>query len=117
MQFELTEEQRMVVEMVRDFARTEIAPAVKEYEPKGEFPRRIVERLGELGLLGMNVPEAHGGAGMDTVSACLAIRELARVCPSTAIIVSVTNAVFCEPVLRYGTEEGASPSQHNRPAT
>jgi alkylation response protein AidB-like acyl-CoA dehydrogenase len=103
--FELTEEQRMVMEMVRDFGQSEIAPAVKEYEPKGEFPHEIVGKLGELGLLGMMVPEDCSGAALDTVSACLAIRELAAVCPSTAITLSVTNSVFCGPLINFGTDE------------
>lgn len=105
MEFELTEEQRMVMEMVRDFGQSEIAPAVKEYEPKGEFPHEIIAKLGELGLLGMMVPEAFSGAALDTVSACLSIRELAAVCPSTAITVSVTNSVYCGPLINFGSDD------------
>ena len=105
MEFELTEEQRMVMEMVRDFGQSEIAPAVKDYEAKGEFPQGIIDKLGELGLLGMMVPESFSGAGLDMVSSCLAIRELAAVCPSTAITVSVTNSVYCGPLINYGSEE------------
>jgi len=104
-EFELTEEQRMVMEMVRDFGQSEIAPAVKEYEPKGEFPHEIIAKLGELGLLGMMVPEAFSGAALDTVSACLSIRELAAVCPSTAITVSVTNSVYCGPLINFGSDD------------
>lgn len=105
MDFELTEEQRMVMEMVRDFGASEIAPAVKEYESRGEFPHEIIAKLGELGLLGMMVPEEYSGAGLDTVSSCLAIRELAAVCPSTAITVSVTNSVYCGPLINFANEE------------
>lgn len=105
MDFQLTEEQQMVMEMVRDFGQAEIAPAVKDYEPKGEFPQGIIDKLGELGLLGMMVPESFSGAGLDTVSSCLAIRELAAVCPSTAITVSVTNSVYCGPLINFGSEE------------
>ncbi len=104
-EFELTEEQQMVMEMVRDFGQAEIAPLVKEYEPKGEFPQGIIDKLGELGLLGMMVPESFSGAGLDMVSSCLAIRELAAVCPSTAITVSVTNSVFCGPLINFGNDE------------
>jgi alkylation response protein AidB-like acyl-CoA dehydrogenase len=104
-EFELTEEQRMVMEMVRDFGQTEIAPMVKDYEPKGEYPQPIIDKLGELGLLGMMVPEEFSGAGLDTVSSCLAIRELAAACPSTAITLSVTNSVYCGPLINFGTEE------------
>ncbi len=105
MEFQMTEEQQMVMEMVRDFGQSEIAPAVKDYEPQGEFPHQIINKLGELGLLGMMVPDTFSGAGLDMVSSCLAIRELAAVCPSTAITVSVTNSVFCGPLINFGSEE------------
>jgi len=104
MDFNLTDEQQMVRDMVRDFARSEIAPGIKELEKKGEFPHDIIKKLGGLNLLGMIVPEAYGGAGLDHISYSLAIEEIAKVCASTAVTLSVTNSVCCYPILKFGTE-------------
>jgi butyryl-CoA dehydrogenase len=104
-QFDLTEEQTMVRETVRDFMREQIAPRVAKYDESGEFPHENLKELAELGLTGMIIPEQYGGAGTDTVSYCLTIEEIARICPSTAITVSVNTSVFCEPVNNFGSEE------------
>ncbi len=90
---------------VRAFAENEIAPGVAEREKKSEFPHAIIQKLAEMGILGMMVPEQYGGAGADCLSYILAIEELSRVCASTAVIVSVNNSVFCYPVWKFGTEE------------
>jgi butyryl-CoA dehydrogenase len=103
--FDLTEEQTMVRETVRDFMREKIAPRVAAYDESGEFPHENLKELAELGLTGMIIPEQYGGAGSDTVSYCLTIEEIARVCPSTAITISVNTSVFCEPVNNFGSEE------------
>jgi len=103
--FQFTEDQARIREAVREFAENEIAPGIVERDRKEEFPREIVARLGEMGILGMMVPEEYGGAGADALSYVLAIEELARVCASTAVIVSVNNSVFCYPVWKYGSEE------------
>jgi len=105
MNFELTEEQASLRDAVKEFAEAEIAPGVAEREKHGTFPREILDRLGEMGVLGMMVPEEYGGAGADALSYVLAIEELARVCASTAVIVSVNNSVFCYPLWKFGTEE------------
>ena len=105
MDFELKEEQRMLRDMVRDFARNEIEPGVEAREKSSEFPADIIAKSAELGLCGISVPEEYGGAGFDTVSSLLAIIEIASVCPSTAITLSVTNAVYCYPIYRFGNEE------------
>ena len=105
MNFEFTDEQLRLRDAVREFAEKEIAPGVAGREARGEFPREILGRLAEMGVLGMMVPEEYGGAGADCLSYILAIEELARVCASTAVIVSVNNSVFCYPVGRFGTEE------------
>ena len=105
MNFQFTEDQARIREAVREFAENEIAPGIVERDRKEEFPREIVARLGEMGILGMMVPEEYGGAGADALSYVLAIEELARVCASTAVIVSVNNSVFCYPVWKYGSEE------------
>ncbi|HYT31133.1 MAG TPA: acyl-CoA dehydrogenase family protein, partial [Thermoanaerobaculia bacterium] len=105
MNFDLTEEQIRIRDSVREFAEKEIAPGVPEREKNERFPSEILSRLAEMGILGMMVPESYGGAGTDALSYVLAIEELARVCPSTAVIVSVNNSVFCYPVWKFGNEE------------
>ncbi|MFN2385705.1 MAG: acyl-CoA dehydrogenase family protein [Thermoanaerobaculia bacterium] len=105
MNFEPTQEQREIRDAVRDFAESEIAPGVVEREEKEEFPHEILARLGEMGILGMIVPDEYGGAGSDVLSYVLAIEELARVCASVAVIVSVNNSVVCYPIWKFGTEE------------
>ena len=98
MNFDLTEEQVRIRDAVRDFAESEIAPGVVEREKRELFPAEILRRLGEMGILGMMVPERYGGSGTDALSYILAVEELARVCASTAVIMSVNNSVFCHPV-------------------
>jgi butyryl-CoA dehydrogenase len=105
MNFELTEDQKRIRDAVREFARSEIAPGVAEREKTGRFPSEVLKKLGEMGILGMMVPEEYGGSGSDVLSYILAMEELARVCASTAVIVSVTNSVACFPIWRFGTEQ------------
>jgi alkylation response protein AidB-like acyl-CoA dehydrogenase len=105
MNFDFTEGQVQVREAVRDFAEKEIAPGTGDREKSGEFPKAILAKLGEMGIMGMMVPEAYGGSGADCLSYVLAIEELARVCASTAVIVSVNNSVFCYPLWKFGSEE------------
>jgi butyryl-CoA dehydrogenase len=105
MNFEPTEDQRRIRDAVRDFAEAEIAPGVAEREKNGTFPREILARLAAMGVLGMMVPEEYGGAGADPLSYILVVEELARVCPSTAVIVSVNNSVVCYPIWKFGSEE------------
>lgn len=105
MDFELSEEQRMVRDMVREFATERIAPGAAARDESGEFPHDIFKELGELGLLGMLVPEEYGGAGMDALSYTVAVEEIARADASVAVGLSVTNSVCQHPILRFGTEE------------
>ena len=105
MDFELTEEQRMAREAVREFAQKEIAPLAREYDEQEKFPREQLNGLAELGLLGMIIPEENGGAGFDTVSYALALEEIAKADPSVCVIVGVTNSVCCFPILSFGTDE------------
>jgi butyryl-CoA dehydrogenase len=100
----LTQEQIMIREMVREFARTEIEPVAQEYNIKGEYPEAIIGKLGRLGLFGMMVPERHGGSGAGAVSYSLALQELAYSCASVAVTLSVTN-LSAEPLLNFATEE------------
>ena len=104
MNFEPTEDQRRIRDAVREFARMEIAPGVAEREKEGRFPHEVLSGLADMGILGMMVPEEYGGSGADALSYILAVEELARVCASTAVIVSVTNSVACYPIWRFGSE-------------
>jgi alkylation response protein AidB-like acyl-CoA dehydrogenase len=105
MNFELSEDQTRIRNAVRDFAETRIAPGVVERERHETFPREIVAGLAGMGILGMMVPEEYGGSGADALSFILVLEELARVCASTAVIVSVNNSVFCYPLWKFGSEE------------
>jgi butyryl-CoA dehydrogenase len=102
--FDLTEEQAAVREMVREFAEAEIRPIAAKIDETHEFPLETTKKMAELGLLGMFVPEAYGGAGMDYLSYTIAIEELSRVCASHGVIASVNNSLVCFPVMTYGTE-------------
>nr|HID12302.1 acyl-CoA dehydrogenase [Anaerolineae bacterium] len=105
MNFELTEEQRMFRRMVREFAEQEIAPRAEEIDETDEFPRDIVHRMGELGLLGLPFPEEYGGSGGDYVSLAIAMEEIARVSGSVAITFDAHTSLCCEPIYLFGTEK------------
>jgi alkylation response protein AidB-like acyl-CoA dehydrogenase len=105
MNLELTEEQQMVRNHVREFARNEIAPVAREYDEAEKFPREQLKGLADLGLLGMIIPEEYGGAGFDSVSYALALEEISKADSSVGVIVSVTNSVCCYPILSFGSEE------------
>src|SRR5215475_13710480 len=102
--FDLTEDQLAVREMVRDFAESEIRPIAAAIDESHEFPAENTKKMAELGLLGMFVPEAYGGAGMDYVSYVIAIEELSRVCASHGVIASVNNSLVCYPLMTYANE-------------
>lgn len=104
MELILTEEQQMMRDMVREFAKQEIAPFVEKMEA-GEFPREIIKKMGELGLMGITVPESLGGSGMDSISYILAIHELSKVSAVIGVILSVHTSVGTNPILYFGTEE------------
>jgi len=103
--FGFTEEQNLLREEVRRFAEERIRPGVAERDRSHEFPEGILKELGELGLLGVLVKEEYGGAEMDVLTYAIAVEELARVCPSVAVTVSVTNSVCCWPIQAFGREE------------
>jgi len=103
--FELSEEQRMVQASVREFVAAEVAPRAHEYDEQSRFPREQLKGLAEMGLLGMIIPEEWGGAGFDTVAYALALEEIARADSSVCVIVGVTNSVCCGPILGFGTDE------------
>ena len=105
MDFELTEDQRLLKEMVRDFSQKEIVPHIKHLEDNKEFPGEILAKLGELGILGMTVPPEYGGSKTDNLSTMLALEELSKVSSAVAVIVSVHCGLFCHAILEFGTEE------------
>jgi butyryl-CoA dehydrogenase len=102
---ELTEEQRLLLKSVREFAEAEVKPLAKEIDETGRFPRETFKKAAELGLTGITMPESHGGAGMDHVCYEIVIEEISRVCASTGTILSVQNSLYCDPIHRFGTEE------------
>jgi butyryl-CoA dehydrogenase len=104
MAYQLNEEQRMIRAMVREFAREVILPTAAERDKTKEFPAENLKKMGELGLMGMNVPPEYNGAGVDSVSYSLALQEIGYACASTAVIMSVHNSVACGPVYLYGSE-------------
>lgn len=104
MRFEYTEEQLMIRDMVRDFAESEIRPRSHSIDYEGNFPRDLIRKMGELGLMGLIIPEEYGGAGADQISYALAIEELSRISASVAITMSVNTSVCCYPLLAFGNE-------------
>ena len=109
----LSEEQRLIRDTMRAFARERLAPNAARWDREHHFPREELAALGELGALGMVVPEAWGGAGTDYVSLALALEEIAAGDGATSTIVSVQNSVVCGPVLAFGTD--AQKEQYLRP--
>ena len=100
----LNEEQRMVRDMARDFARGELRPHAASWDEEGYVPDAVIEKMGELGLLGMLVPEEWGGTGSDYLTYALALEEIAAGCASTAVLMSVQNGLGCGCILSWGSE-------------
>ncbi|MEM0466553.1 MAG: acyl-CoA dehydrogenase [Candidatus Thermoplasmatota archaeon] len=105
MQLELTEQQKMIKNMVRDFAEKEIAPHAKELDKKEEYPSAILKKMAELGLLGVFIPTEYSGAGLNALSYAIIIEEISRKCAATGVITSVHNSLAASPIIHYGTEE------------
>lgn len=105
MNFELSEDQKLLQEMVRSFARNEIKPVANTLEEKHEFPHALIKKLAELGIFGMSVPAEYGGSKTDAVSLLIAIEEISWALPSLAVILSVHSSLFCYPISRFGSEE------------
>jgi butyryl-CoA dehydrogenase len=104
MDLTLTPEQTLLRDTARDLATKEILPRAAEIDRAHAFPTALVRRLGELGLLGVAVPERWGGAGMDTVGYALALEEISRACASCGVIMSVQNSLVCAPLVQSGTD-------------
>ena len=105
MNLELSEEQKLLQKSVREFAESEVKPLARELDETGHFPRETFRKAAELGLTGIAMPEAEGGAGFDHISYAIVIEEISRCCASTGVILSVQNSLYCDPVHRFGTEE------------
>jgi short/branched chain acyl-CoA dehydrogenase len=108
MDFDLTTEQRLLRDTVREFARQEVAPVASELDREKRFPYEIVEKMGKLGMMGIPFPTEYGGGGADTLAYVLAIEELARVDSSVCITVAAHTSLGTMPIHLWGTEEQAS---------
>jgi butyryl-CoA dehydrogenase len=95
----------MLMDQISTFSKSKIAPFAKHHDETGEFPHEIVRQLGEMGLMGMMVPEEFGGSGMDVVSYAMAMEEVSSACASTGVIMSVNNSLVCYPLTAFGTQE------------
>src|SRR5687767_11021641 len=105
MDLDLTQEQELVRVTVREFAVEQVAPVAEELDRESRFPYELVAQLGELGLMGLPIPEEYGGAGGDTVSYALAIEELTRIDSSVAITVAAHTSLGTMPIYLHGSEE------------
>lgn len=104
MDFELTEEQRMVREMARAFAEKEVKPLASRMDHESIYPSELVKKLGKIGFMGMFVPPEFGGSGMDHVSYVIAMEEISKAWASLGAIMTVNNSLVCDPILRFGSE-------------
>ncbi len=105
MKLELSEEQVMIRNMIREFAEKEIAPLAAELDEKELYPAETLKKLASLGILGTIIPTEYGGAGLDNVTYALVIEEISRKCASTGVVTSVHNSLTAWPLIKYGTEE------------
>ncbi|WP_343880243.1 acyl-CoA dehydrogenase family protein [Rhodanobacter caeni] len=105
MDFRFTEEQLSIQSIARDFAQKRIAPVAAEFDARAEFPLENIREMGQLGLMGVEVPEAYGGAGMDPIAYALAMIEIAAADAATSTVMSVNNSLFCHGILKHGNEE------------
>ncbi len=103
--FPLTEEHEMIRQAARDFAQKAIAPIAAEFDESGEFPSRTIKKMGEMGFMGIEVPEEYGGAGMDTLAYVLALEEICKADAAHGTIMSVNNSLYCYGLLKFGAEE------------
>ncbi|MDE2950520.1 MAG: acyl-CoA dehydrogenase family protein [Chloroflexota bacterium] len=104
MSLTMSEEHELLLAAVRDFARREIAPIAAQFDESGEFPLETARKMGEMGLMGIEMPEAYGGAGMDTLAHALTMIEIAKADASHSTIMSVHNSLYCYPILVFGSE-------------
>ena len=105
MDFNFTDEQKLIRQTVRDFAEREVKPLAQELDEKGEFSVKLTKKMGELGLFGMYLPEKYGGQGLDTLSYIIAVEELARIDSSQAATLAAHNSLGIGPLYYFGNEE------------
>jgi alkylation response protein AidB-like acyl-CoA dehydrogenase len=105
MDFRFTEEQQMIRDAAREFAQSQIVPIAAEFDESGEFPMATIKMMGEMGLMGVEVPEEYGGAGLDAIGYTLAMIEISAADAAHGVIMSVNNTLYCGGILKYGTEE------------
>ncbi|MBU0493481.1 MAG: acyl-CoA dehydrogenase [Chloroflexi bacterium] len=105
MDFTLTEEQEMIRKSVREFAEKEVAPRAQEIDKEHRFPEEIIRKMGELGFLGLPIPEEYDGVGADTVSYAIAVEEISRACGSTGITFAAHVSLACGPLVYFGSDE------------
>ena len=105
MHIELSEEQRQVRDLCRKFADEELKPNARRWDEQHHFPAEAIAKLGEMGLMAVAIPPEWGGAGMDNVCYALAMEEIARGCAGTSVVMSVSNSLYCDPIMKFGTEE------------
>ncbi len=103
--FSLSEEHKMIRDAARDFAQKEIVPVAAEFDESGEFPHATIKKMGEMGFMGIEIPEEYGGAGMDTLAYVLALEEICKADASHGVIMSVNNSLYCHGIMKFGTEE------------
>ena len=103
--YSLSDEHKMIQNAARDFAQKEILSIAAEFDESGEFPYDTIKKMGELGFMGLEIPEQYGGAGMDTLAYVLALEEICKVDASHGVIMSVNNSLYCHGILKFGTEE------------
>lgn len=104
MDFELNSEQTMFQRVVRDFCETELKPYATEVDETGHMRREAIRKMRDLGLLSLQVPEAYGGAELDTICASIAVEEIGRVCGSTGLSISAHNGLGCGPIVKWGSQ-------------
>ena len=103
--FSLSDEHKMIQSAARDFAQKEILPVAAEFDESGEFPHETIKKMGALGFMGLEIPEAYGGAGMDTLAYVLALEEICKADASHGVIMSVNNSLYCHGIMKFATEE------------
>ena len=102
--YPLSDEHKMIRDAARDFAQKEIVAVAAEFDESGEFPRETIKKMGEMGFMGVEIPEEYGGAGMDTLAYVLALEEICKADAAHGVIMSVNNSLYCHGILKFGTE-------------
>ena len=105
MDFNLSREHQLIRKMMADFTENEVKPIAAETDRTCEYPRENIEKLFDLGVMGICVPQEYGGAGSDALASAICIEELSKQCASTGDIVATHNGLCCDPIMAYGTEE------------